>query len=213
MQRAAVLFTGRVKTWEEQLTYLQSMKVSIEASTGLPVDFFCSAGCYKESFDGFVAALDVKASEYTTYEIDPVILTYPVLGPGTKHYNYTSMLFHMKNAHRIMEEYATANGIEYKVVVRWRADLICHTPFKIAWPIPLNTIFVPQCDDNGGINDRCAYGEGVAMKKYTHLYDYIHEFAKDLPMHAETYLLRHIRTQGLQTQRYELSTRLHDGRS
>jgi hypothetical protein len=182
MQRAAVLFVGCVKTWEEQRSYLESMKVSIEASTGLPVDFFCSAGCYKESFDGFVAALDVKASEYTVYEMDPMSKAYPVLGPGTIAYNFVCMQFHMKNVHRIMEEYATANGIEYKVVVRWRADIICHTPFKIVWPIPLNTIFIPHGDDYWGISDMCSYGEGEAMKKYMHVYDFLHDIAKDLPM-------------------------------
>jgi len=214
MQRAAVLFCGRVKSWEAQQNYIRSMKQSIESSSGLPVDFFCSAGCYRDEFDSFVAAMDVKASEYVTYSTDLPIDIYPRLGPGTRPYNIYSQAFHMKNVRGLMLDYAAKNGFEYKVVVRWRADLICHTPFKVVWPIPANTIYIPHSDDCGpGINDRCAYGDGEAMCTLSGLYDSMEEIVKaGVPMQAELFLLKHIQAKGLTTQRYELSTDFNGGR-
>ena len=214
MERAAVMFSGRVKAWEGQRAYLESMKQSIEASSGLPVDFFCSAGCYKEDFDAFVAALDVKASEYRVYEADPKIMDYVRLGPGTRPYNIYSQGFHNKNAHRLMLNYAAEHGYTYRVIVVWRADLICHTPFKVVWPIPPNTIFIPHGDDCGpGINDRCSYGDGEAMGKLLQRIDsFDGSAAEGIPLQAELYLLKHIQDMGLTTQRYNLSTAFNEGR-
>jgi hypothetical protein len=214
MQRAAVIFSGRVKSWEAQRAYLESMKQSIEASSGLPVDFFCSAGCYREDFDAFVAAFDVKASEYKVYEADPKIIDYVRLGPGTRPYNIYSQGFHNKNAHQLMLNYAAEHGYTYKVIVVWRADLICHTPFQVVWPIPPNTIFIPHGDDCGpGINDRCSYGDGDAMGKLLQRIDSFDGFAAEgIPLQAELYLLKHIQLMGLTTQRYNLSTAFNEHR-
>jgi hypothetical protein len=209
MERIAVTFTGRVKAWEGQLAYLKSLK-----ELRLPVDFFCSAGCYKEEFDAFVAALEVVSADYVTYATDLPIDSYPHMGPGTCPYNIFSQAFHMKNVGRLIKEHAAKHGYEYKAIIRWRADLICHTPFPMAWPIPANTVFIPHDDDCGpGINDRCAYGDAETMLKLYDLYDSMQGFGEaGVPLQAELYLLKHIRAAGIQTQRYELSTAFNEGR-
>lgn len=214
MERVAVTFTGRVKGWEGQQEYMRSMKTSLQECTGLPVDFFCSAGCHEDSFKAFVAGMDVAASEYITYSTDLPIDSYPRLGPGTRPYNIFSQAFHMKNVGRLIKDHAAKNGYEYKLIVRWRADLICHTPFKVVWPTPSNTIYVPHGDDCGpGLNDRCAYGDAAAMFKLYELYDSMEGFGKaEIPLQAELYLLKHIEASGLTTQRYHLSTDINGAR-
>lgn len=205
MERIAVTFTGRVKGWEGQRNYLEAMKTRLEESTGFPVDFFCSAGCYEEDFNAFVAAMNVVASAYHVYTTHLPIDSYVRLGPGTRPYNIFSQAFHMKRVGELITEYSVKHNYTYKILVRWRVDLVTTIPYTIALPILANTVYIPYGDAWGpGINDRCAYGDRESMLLLYKLYDSMEGFAKEgIPLQAELYLLNHIEKMGLKIQRYD----------
>uniref|UniRef100_A0A6C0JXR3 Uncharacterized protein n=1 Tax=viral metagenome TaxID=1070528 RepID=A0A6C0JXR3_9ZZZZ len=211
-ERCAILFTGRVKSWEDQEIYLRQMQDDIKESTGLDVDLFCSAGCYEDTFNAFVGKLGVISSQYTTYVESPDLSGYPV-APGVIKYNMESMFYHFKNVYALMENYGLANNITYKLVVRWRADIICTAPYKPVWPIPLNTLYIPEGNDNGGINVESFYGECGAMKSVHELWDSFKTYCQDgMPIQGETFFEKRIEEYGILTTRYPLACSLNPNR-
>jgi hypothetical protein len=71
-----------------------------------------------------------------------------------------------------------------------------------------NTIYVPEGEDHGGLNDRFAYGNYESMKIYCHLYDHIDTLSHP-ELHPETILKEYIDIKGLNVVRFPSQMKLY----
>lgn len=77
-----------------------------------------------------------------------------------------------KRAFQLFENYMDATNKKYDYVVSVRIDLFFTSKFVFEeQSAPINTIYIPEGNDYGGINDQVAYGSVDAMKKYSYIFD------------------------------------------
>ena len=96
----------------------------------------------------------------------------------------------------MLEEYAKQNGIQYKVVLKFRADFAWVRLPKLT--VHPNTISLPEKYGYEGVCDSIAYGEFEAMRKYCSVYETM-EFlcTHGSCIHPETLLKDHLACCGL----------------
>jgi hypothetical protein len=93
-------------------------------------------------------------------------------------------------------------------VVSSRFDLYVDDYIWYVDNIEDNTIYIPEGEDYGGLNDRFAYGDYESMKKYCHLYDHIHTLSHS-ELHPESILKEYIDKVGLNVIRFSSPMKLY----
>lgn len=125
-------------------------------------------------------------------------------------YNTASMYYHNSRALEIaMKEFPEA-----EVVVKYRSDVVSSHTFPHAeGALDEKTIYLPNGNDYGGVNDQLAYGTPESMAVYCSLYDKIEEYVRNgVPYHPETLLSHHLRSNAIQTKRFDFAYGLEPSR-
>jgi hypothetical protein len=110
-----------------------------------------------------------------------------------------------KRVFTLLEDHVTKSNTKYDCIISTRLDLYFD---KLYIPTPaLNTLYIPEGEDQGGINDRFAMGDYESMKKYMGIYDmcyYILENKLSAQPHPEQLALANIRYHKLNIERFLL---------
>ena len=126
----------------------------------------------------------------------------------TKPKNIYSMFYHNKKCMDLIENYEKNNNMKFDIVIKYRNDIDTSEVLNFDNPpVSDNTIYIPNNNDWGGINDQIAYGSKVAMKKYCSLIDNYQKYILEdnIINHPETILKHHLISNNLTVQRFVFS--------
>lgn len=206
--RVAVLFVGRVKTFEHNYQSLQNNILE-----GHEYDSFLShnASNVGDDIAHFCRVWNVKGmASFPSHSTLPFadVLVNPSWSTNLS--NGVNFFFHKQNAYNIMDAYARQNAIIYDVVLYLRADTIISS--KVTLSVKDNTVFIPKGYDFGdihggdGINDQMCWGDTTVMRKYCSTYQNILYYChvEGVIFHQETLVLHNIRKHNLNVIRPEV---------
>lgn len=163
--KVAVLFAGRITGYEPVLGKL------IEIKNRYAPTYYCSLNkpAKDEEVEKFSKDLGISPENINT-ESSPS----PDFLNAIKHYksnsphNGYSMFYHENKAFSLVEKDVVNNKRHLDCVLYTRSDIDSPDTLHLEMPKP-NTIYIPEGFDYGGYNDRMAYGNVDAMKKYCSL--------------------------------------------
>lgn len=196
--KVAIFFSGRVKGFVK--SHLKSFKEKYSA------DFYTSCGSHRESFDEFVKEFieePEKRSNYSEVKIPKEFYNFRK-ATETKIENCSSMFFHNQNCIKLIKN----SGVKYDIIIKYRADITSDSILDIYQlsPIEENTIYVPEGNDFGGINDQIAYGDLSSMEKYCNIFQNIPKICNDgHRFHPETLVFRNLEMEKVNVARVKYS--------
>lgn len=125
-------------------------------------------------------------------------------------YNTASMYYHNQKAF----ELAMRRFPEAEVVVKYRSDVSSQERFPHPLePLAENAVYLPNCNDYGGVNDQIAYGTPKSMEAYCSLYEKIQAYVESgVPYHPETLLAHHLRKVNVEIRRFNFKYGLDPSR-
>ena len=192
---AAIYFSGRIKNttvFEQHLNYISKVRDDI-VSKGYSVTLFCSLNendkneeCLNKFIDKFSVTPECINLEETR---NPEELFMYKKAHETNIYNTYSMYYHNYKCMTLIEKYSKQHNITFNLVIKLRSDLQSKSPFLIEDTINEKSIYIPNGNDWGGINDQIAYGDFESMKIYSNCVHYIpHMCETGTRFHPETLL-------------------------
>lgn len=113
---------------------------------------------------------------------------------GADHYN---LLFMIKSADELRQEYEAKNGFKYDIVIRSRPDA-CMFNMPMVVP-PEGTIMFPKNSFHNGIHDTCFYGRPDSMSVMCSCYDILDFYllTSDVKWISEWIIEYHYKSRGL----------------
>lgn len=204
----AILCSGRIQapSMPDTISHFQHLR---QAMAPASVTFFFSLNQAITDLSyvtTFCDALHISREEcvsVTPTHTPPIIYTFRK-APETKYDNVWSMYTHNQRAFQLMEAYEQKHGARFDTVIKYRADLASATP--LALPSSLlqpQTVYIPEVEDWGGVNDQIALGHRDSMKQYCDAIDNIIPMCQAGTLyHPETLLLAHLRTIHMCIQRF-----------
>ena len=206
--RAAIMFIGRIKTYEEQLEYLLKLQKKYD------LDVFCSLNLENldEYHQTFLDALNVKKFHFekAPYNIDwnNYATRYVVIRP-----NMVSHFYNSFKCFQLIEEYQKENNFTYDIIIKFRADIISSEELNLEKNVEPNNIFIPSGWDHCGINDQVAYGDYNTMKLYCDVYNRIENMCNNgCDFHPETLILRLLINNNIRINRFNYNYNLNSKR-
>jgi hypothetical protein len=104
---------------------------------------------------------------------------------------------------QLRKRYEEQAGIKYDRVIRFRFELRLDS-FPIIVP-ELNTCYIPQGGDFGGVNDMIAIGDSDTMDKYCSAFKMLREYDRDnKPIHCESLVKYHLEQQQVNVVRFPI---------
>lgn len=193
--KVAIFFSGRVKGFEGVKKHLILFKEKYSA------DFYVSCGSHNESYSKFIEEFDIDENKrkFEEVKIPKEFFTFRK-ATETKIENCSSMFYHNKSCIELIEK----SGINYDVIVKYRADVNSDSVLELK--VEENTIYIPNGNDFGGLNDQIAYGDLCSMKKYCAVWDNIPKICNDgHKFHPETLVSRNIEREKVNIARINFS--------
>jgi hypothetical protein len=181
-KRVALLFWGRISSYEHSLEYIKS----IYNNPDFTCVVFCSLNMSKKNkyVNGFCKEFDIK-DEQINIEPTRVPESYGK-NPKNKElchggeriasirdgicYNTYSLFYHQNKAFNLMEAYSDNHSMNFDIVVVFRADMNAENEpnvFPITRRIEANTVYIPK--KSYGMND--IGDNGRAIKHASNYYD------------------------------------------
>lgn len=211
--RLALYFSGRIKTYEDQLTSLKSFQEYYD------IDFFCSInGVKDEQHDRFLDDMSIIDSffEEHSHIYDKTwaqrFWRLPTQNDRDA-YKLSSSLYNNKKAIELVEKHQEEYQFKYDIVIKYRSDIISSTilPIIAVNFIESNSIYIPNgydwdFYDQQGINDHIAYGSFESMKIYSNVFDNVELYCGDIHKHGyhpESLLLYHLQQYKLSIHRFQ----------
>lgn len=209
--RVAVYFSGRIKTYEDQLPYLQRLRDTYNA------DMFCAInGVKDEQHTKFLSDLSIRDSFFEDHAaIYNEKWAYTFCRLPTQRdrdaYKLSSSLYNNTKAIELIEKYQEAHSFVYDIVVKFRADIIARDVLPLPPPDNLDkdTVYIPEGHDwhfyhQLGINDHIAYGSFRAMKTYSTVFEKVETYCKEhgRGYHPESLLLYHLHQENIKIVRF-----------
>jgi hypothetical protein len=115
--------------------------------------------------------------------------------------NVYSMFYHQKHVMHLIEAYQKKHNILFDCVIYYRADIATQDDLNIH-DLANNTVYIPHGSDSIGINDRMAYGNFEAMKKYTSSIDLINNMGV-IELYPEVILKKNLDAHKLNVERIQ----------
>jgi hypothetical protein len=170
--KVAIFFVGRISGFEHTKTNLLKIKNKFNSTC------FCSLNesTPSETTKKFCELFDVSNMSEQVHIEKTVVPKSLVLKPNISlnPKNVYSMFYHQKQVMNLIEAYQTKHNIHFDCVIYYRADIATEDDLNIQ-ALANNTVYIPHGSDSIGINDRMAYGNFEAMKKYTSSIDLINK--------------------------------------
>ena len=121
--------------------------------------------------------------------------------------NCYSQFYHNKKCFDLIEKYQNNNNMVFDVIIKQRCDIDTNDIIPIGIPED-NTIYIPEGEDNLGINDRVAYGNYNSMKKYCDTVNNIIDMCKNqgVKYNPEIILKKQLENNNLNIIRFKYET-------
>ena len=208
-RKIALYFSGRIKTYEEQLPLLMEMQQTYN------IDYFCSInGICDDYHQKFIQDLNIKHSFFEDHEkiFDPSwrdrFHRLPTQNDRDA-YKISSSFYNNMKAFDIIKEYEQLHNIQYDIIIKFRADIISNHILPIVNNIETNTIYIPEgykwdFYHLEGINDHIAYGNSDVMKVYSNVFPNIEKYCieEHRGYHPESLVLYNLQRHGIKIQRF-----------
>lgn len=226
--KVAILFTGRIKGYENVKDNLKNIKDKYNATV------FCSLNKSKktEYVKGFCEFMDIsddrlnieippKAPDFLR---DPKMKVYHAYKEKVGNINANmrmdmmySFFYNNDKAYTLVEKYQEANKMKFDIVLYYRADITAKEELILIHPVKDNTIYVPEVKegvdchegygcwcDYGGLCNQVFFGNPDTMKKALSLIDSLKHICIDqgVLFHAETLFKKHIDNNKISVERF-----------
>lgn len=178
LQEVAILFYGRVSSYEHSLEYINS----IYKNPRFKCVVFCSLNLKEKSpyiakfckeFDIADEQINIEPTELPAlYTEDKTSKTY-CDREHTNCYNVYSMFYHQGKAFKLMETYEKRHKMDFDTVVVLRADMNAKkkpNAFPILNTIRPNTIYIPKASKSTYINSNGLSSNGLAKEHASNYY-------------------------------------------
>lgn len=174
--RLAVLLGGRVAVSSESARsvarHLAAYKERFDVSYFVSVNSSVHDEGYTRALCSALGIPDECVRVEAT-EVPAAVLSFP-RRPETNAANTFSMFHHNKQCMLMAADYSSARGIDFDIVMKYRADISAGTTVPFVDGPKDNTVYVPEGNDwIGGLNDQVAYGTPEAMTKYCGAVDHV----------------------------------------
>lgn len=193
----AIFFVGRITGFEHTKQNLLKIKNKFNPTC------FCSLNesTITDATKRFATLFDVKNINEQISVEKTIIPTTIALKPKVSLYpeNVYSMFYHQKKVMNMIEAYQAKHGIKFDCIIYYRADILTTDDLNID-TVANNTVYIPNGSDSIGINDRMAYGNFEAMKKYASSIDLINSKGS-VEIYPEEYLNNNLKHHKLHIQR------------
>lgn len=206
--KVAILFAGRVKSYENALQTLMAVKNEYNPT------YYCSINQaeYDDYLKKFCETLGIPRENVIVEPTPtPNFLNHVKDYKSNDPKNAYSMFYHENNAFGMIER-DVLNGTHFDCIMYTRADIDTNDHLHIEMPKD-NTIYIPYIQNFGGLNDRLAYGNFNAMKKYCNLIKSISAPGKMDGMNPESILKKYVEEQKLEITRINYVTTLTNDRN
>lgn len=195
IQRVALYFSGRIRTYEQQISTLKNL------SEKYNMDVFVSLNGELDDYHRiFLDTFDIKKYNFEIFHLDEPFKNLRGYRDGNSPYNMTSAFYNNMKAFEMIEEYQNQHGFVYDVVVKYRADVVSNEDLNLL-NMDMGSLYIPEGRDYTvhskykGMNDQIAYGDPEMMKIYSSLYRNMEEYLiKDnVIFHPESLLYHHLK--------------------
>lgn len=219
-RRIAMYFSGRIKTYEDQLVYLKQLQEHFE------MDCFCSInGQLDEQHEQFLRDMNIKGYFFQNHDEiydkswQEKFKRLPTQSDRDA-WKLSSSWFNNMKCMELIEEYQKQHGFNYDIVVKFRVDVLSTSMLPILEDIKPNTIYIPEGHDwhfldlFQGINEGLAYGQLDVMRIYSNAFAHVDQYcmAEGRGYHPESLLLHHLKTNGLDIFRFPFEYTFHANR-
>jgi hypothetical protein len=197
----AVCLVGRITKYEVNIHSLK--KFNNILCEKYNVYYFCSLNTkrdkYHINFEKFIRSLGVKT--FLNYEFHNL----ETLGTMSSYIHMKKMCSMFYNQKRCLDM-IIQSAISFDIVFKWRTEIYFDDNIKLKINdianIRENTIYIPNCNDWGGLNDQIAYGNLNTMKLYSDLYNHLTTY-NTVRCHPETLLKYHVTTNKINIERFD----------
>ena len=111
---------------------------------------------------------------------------------------YVRQLRSIYLAHKLQQDYACTNHINFDLVFRLRFDNLYVQSLESLTNLDCSAVYVPAHDSWGGINDRFAFGSPDLMEFYCNRFQFLQSYCKEEAfIHPETLLAHHLARYGV----------------
>ena len=214
MVKIAVLLTGRLYTKKSCKDNIDKEIYNKNINTikllGNNVNIFCSLNKsienseYTRKFCEDFNITDEQINIEDTQEPSE-LYKYPK-APASNYHRAYSMFYHNKRAFELLEKYETKYNIKFRVIIKFRGDLISNSVISLNNILDKSSVYIPNGFDYGGINDQIAFGNFEAMKIYCNCVDEIINYCKNrIKFHPETLLKHHLDKNNIKINRFNYS--------
>ena len=161
------------------------------------IEFFCSINDSRVDYD-FINLFDIKKSNYNFEKhVFPENLKIKNKRPETNINNTMSMFYNWMKNFQLIENFQKKQNMLFDIIINYRSDILSSEfiNFDKIENINFNTIYIPQGNDWGGVNDQMAFGNFDSMKKYCEIYKNIQKYNDNdnVIFHPETLLKHHLK--------------------
>ena len=148
----AILFPGRIKTWQYNVERLLELKIKYNAT------FFCSlnANLQDEDTKEFCKMFDISDQQFAYEET----VVPPEFG---EHYQFYSQHYHTKKCFDLLDAYSNANEMKFQTVLKYRVDILSDEALPIE-SHQANTLYTTASSYAEGFNDQFYFGDFATMK-------------------------------------------------
>jgi len=206
--QVAVLFAGRITAYEHVLAKMIDIKNKYSPT------YYCSLNkpAKDEEVERFSKDLGISPENINT-ESTPLPDFLNVIKDYTNNpHNGYSMFYHQNKAFSLIEKDVIHNKRHLDCVLYMRSDIDSPDTLHLEMPKP-NTIYIPEGFDYSGYNDRTAYGNFDAMKKYCSLITTLTSPESMNGTNPEAILKRYLESQKLEIVRFKYKTCLRKERN
>jgi len=200
--KVAILFAGRITG------YLPVLDKLTEIKNRYAPTYYCSLNKPEkdEETANFSKDLEISPENINTETTPlPDFLNLVKDYNSNSQHNGYSMFYHQNRAFLLIEKDVVDNKRHLDCVVYCRADIDSPDILQLEMPKP-NTIYIPEGFDYGGLNDRMAYGDFNAMKKYCSLISTLTAAESMNSINPEGILKRYLESQQLEIARFKYKT-------
>ena len=79
---------------------------------------------------------------------------------------FLTMLCDLSHCEQMIQAHEQASGWRFRTVVRLRPDAFWESRIRMPGQLATNTIYMPEADSQGGVNDHFAFGDRSSMARY-----------------------------------------------
>jgi hypothetical protein len=231
--RVAICMSGGLRTFETAAPLMMEKFIKPLKGRGCEIDFFFYGLSNKKGLCNNTKDVNIiykpkkyvvkdwdQQSEqkvYSGFSKEEIQFMHSQKRPESNLIANLSQMYNIKKVFELMEQYEKENNFVYDLTIRSRVDCYYFTSLtdeQIAQALISNNVLIPNAWDfkevaGCGISDAFALGTSEALKRYSKIYDYVYQCAKDLNLFHVESLTGHYITNVAKLNRISVSPKDH----